>query len=243
MRIRVLGYGGWLSNHWTGYTSLAIDDEVLIDVGECAHRQLMECLGKPYLRHVVITHRHGDHLIGLPTLALWARMFGDTINVYTIGDVAEAIPLLFRAVGQERLLDNINMHVFGPGEAFEVAGLDVLLVEARHTVPAVSLRIRRGDTCVVVSGDTAPNPGLAEVGRGCLLIHEASGNPGQEGAANRHGHSTTVDAVRAAAEMGATALVPLHYYVHQPVVPPTTVRVVIPTKCGVIEPERLGLDL
>ncbi len=238
MRIRVLGYGGWLSSHWIGYTSLAIDDEVLIDVGECAHRQLMECLGKPYLRHVVITHRHGDHLLGLPTLALWAKAFGDTINVYAIEDVAEAVALLFKAVGQERLLGHLDMHLLEPGKSFEVAGLEVLPLEARHTVPAVSLRIRRGGICVVVSGDTAPNPGLAKVGRGCLLIHETSGNPGQEEAANRHGHSTTVDAVRAAEEMGATALVPLHYYVHQPVVPPAAVRIVIPTKCGVIEPEK-----
>ncbi len=240
MRIRVLGYGGWISSHWIGYTSMAINDEVLIDVGECAHRQLMECLGKPYLKHVIVTHRHGDHLLGLPTLALWARMYGDTINVYTIRDVAEAIPLLLGAVGQEKLMDNIEVHVLEPGRAVEVASLEVLPIEARHGVPAISLKVRRGDTCVVVSGDTAPNPKLAEVGKGCLLVHEASGNPGQEGAAHMHGHSTTVDAIKIAEEIGAFALMPVHYYVNQPIVPPARVKVIIPTKCGVVDLELVN---
>jgi len=70
--------------------------------------------------------------------------------------------------------------------------------------------------------------------RGCdLLIHEASGNPGQEEEAHKVGHSTTADAVNIALKAGVKMLMPIHFYLEPPVVP-QGVTIVIPTPCGKI---------
>ncbi len=66
MFIRVLGSGDASSSRFN--TSILIDDTILIDAGPTVPFQLFSMNILP--RHILLTHYHGDHVLGLPILML-----------------------------------------------------------------------------------------------------------------------------------------------------------------------------
>ncbi|MGB9705408.1 MAG: MBL fold metallo-hydrolase [Pyrobaculum sp.] len=231
MEIYVIGYGGWISNPHLGYTSLYVKTDVgiLIDAGECTYAKMAAC-GLPWPDAVFISHRHGDHILGLPTFMLMARRLGRVLRVVANRDAVEASRALALATGIENALQHVEF-VEARG-ALKIGDTQLSFAPTSHPVETLAVRIEHGGRCVVYSSDTAPSEGVVELARGCdLLIHEVSGNPGQEEEAHRVGHSTTADAIELARRAGVKMLMPIHFYLEPPVVPPG-VTVVIPAPCG-----------
>lgn len=231
MEVVVLGYGGWISQPAIGYTSLFVktDVNILLDAGECTYIRLAQC-GLPWPDAIFISHRHGDHILGVPTFLLMARRLGRRIKIIGNREVLEAIKSIATAVGVENALAYVE----------EVEARDTLRLgetvlrfsRVLHPVDTLAVRVEHNGRCIVYSADTAPTEAVVELARGCdLLAHETSGNPGQEEEAHKFGHSTTLDAVEIARRAGVRLLMPIHYYVDQPVVPPG-VSLVMPTPCG-----------
>lgn len=74
------------------------------------------------------------------------------------------------------------------------------------TAPALPGRV------VTILGDTTPCANVLELAKGAdLLIHEATFAAGLEEKAHLFGHSTTIEAAKAAAEAGARKLVMTHF--------------------------------
>lgn len=189
---------------------------MLVDAGEGVYLALRECgFDVTDLDLVLITHKHGDHFLGLPTLAMHARRADVRLRVLGPSDLD--LPSLFAAVGIPHYLEVLEPTLIEPPATsklvFEGNGVKVYGVAADHTVPSLAYRVEADGLAVAFSGDTRPCRFIVELARGCkLLVHEAGGGLASEWLAHAHGHSTLRDAVRVAVEAGVGYLMPFHFY-------------------------------
>jgi len=125
---------------------------------------------------VIVTHEHPDHMVDLHGL-FRARWFGRRD--------APAVPLyapsgvLARVAGLEddepstigRALD---WHPL-PAEPYDLGPFQLHSIALPHFVPNAGIRLAAPDLTVAYTGDTGPDPALAELGRDAdLFIVEAS---------------------------------------------------------------------
>lgn len=249
MRVTFLGVGGWVSMHWLNHPSILVesstDARILLDAGEGSYRQLMRCrgIGVESIDAVVLTHGHGDHILGIPTFILMAASSGVKLSVIAPRYVIDDIYGLLRHTHIEKYSYALNPIAVNiperPAKIAEVKGVSVYAVKADHTVDSMAIRLVDSDgSCIVYSGDTRPTESLVDLAKGCrLLIHEASGNPGYEREAHEHGHSTTADAVEVALKAGVSTLALTHFYIMNPTIHLANggLRVIVPYECSTVE--------
>lgn len=225
MKLLFLGVGGWISKPRLGHTSLAVIQGpsrrvLLIDAGEGVLRALYEHgLRVKDLAGIIITHLHGDHVLGLPSIVMFAKHYEEVrgLRVYAPIEVVGELCTLMRITGVD-YEGTVDLKGVSSGDVVHLDELEVQFIRALHTVPALSLKVSSGGVCFAYSGDTTYNPLLVDSARGCsALVHEASG---YDEKARVHGHSTVQDAVRVALESGVRKLVLVHYYLDIPQIKP-----------------------
>ena len=188
------------------------------------------------LRVAFFTHLHSDHTIGYPDLILSPWVLGRAVPLQVYGPPGlEAMTtalleayredIRVRVEGPERLrrdLLAVETHEIEPGLIYEDA---VMRVEA-FAVPhgtwnhAFGFKLTTADRTIVISGDTGPFDGLAEIAAGAdVLIHEAYGAEGLGRRAPEtqryHGtfHTSAVTVGEIAAQAGV-GMVILHHQLH-----------------------------
>lgn len=232
-----MGLGGWISSPWAGYPGIYVktDLNILLDAGEGTYARLAQC-GLDMPQAVVLSHAHGDHILGIPTLLLMARQKGLRLKVVATPSVLDSLRKMLEAVHMPHLAQYMEAVALPPDGSTQIGSTRISFAPAIHSVEAVHVRLEHEGRCLAYSGDTAPSPKLVELARNCdLLVHEVSGNPGQEEPAHAVGHSTTKDALELAKAAGVKALLPLHFYISTPLLPPSDVNVYIPHICSSIE--------
>jgi len=141
------------------------------------------------LKTVFLTHLHADHTAGYPDLIFTPWILGRRrpLDVYGPKGLramtrhvlkAWAIDLEDRVTGIDRLPRDgcqVNAHEIAPGAVYADRNIRVTAFPVRHgNLAAFGFRFETPDRVVVISGDTAPTPSLAEHCEGCdVLIHEA----------------------------------------------------------------------
>lgn len=113
----------------------------MIDCGEGAQLAFMkQKLSFSKLRHIFLTHLHGDHVLGLPgligTLALSGN--GGELTIHTFQDGADQLKLMFDYFCRERPF-RINFDIIKPEEKIilETKSLTVRTIPLNHRVPTV----------------------------------------------------------------------------------------------------------
>ena len=176
--------------------------------------------------HVLLSHRHGDHMGGLPHIQGRRTQVAPEaapLLVHSLEATITGVQNLFRAVSITHQVDQDGVTTT---DGNRVVAWDV--VETRqwvslgretraaafpvnHIGGAVGWRVETGGICVVFSGDTRYSEELIEAAQGAdLLIHEAlSTDDDREGAASR-GHCTAAEAARSARLAGAGQLIITH---------------------------------
>ncbi|WP_017667208.1 MBL fold metallo-hydrolase [Sandarakinorhabdus sp. AAP62] len=170
------------------------DTLLLIDGGDGGVRKLAGLgVALDGLDGVLLTHLHSDHIEGLaPALLLrWAG--GAATNpLLLIGppgtsDVAAGYNLMLKADATYRTAHHGEAIVptgggqfagrdLGPGVVWNAGGLVITAFAVNHApvAPAYGYRISYKGRTVVVSGDTAATPAIAQAARGAdVLVHEA----------------------------------------------------------------------
>ena len=203
MEIRLLGSGGFAPSdrRETASALLRKDGEaLLLDAGTGARRLITDrsLLAGVERLHVVLTHFHLDHVIGLfylgdvgPPVSVWGG--GETLERVSTRSLVER--LLTPPFAPPSFLDG-----FADVNDLDVAGetrLGTFAVKARvqtlHSSPTLALRV---DDSVVWCTDTAYDEGNVAFARGAsVLFHEAFSDSG----------SPTHSAARKAAEIAAAA--------------------------------------
>lgn len=187
MRIRVLGCSGALCRN-RNTTSFLLDQSVLVDAGTgVGNLTLSEMLA---IDHVFLTHVHLDHIASLPLMldAIGSRR-RSPVTVYALPETMEMLQThIFNGIiwpDFSRIPSVRNPYMqfqqVQVGEVVSVAGLDVTVLPAVHSVPAVGYAAQEpGRPAWVFTGDTESNPPLWQVINsmevGMLFIETAFSN-------------------------------------------------------------------
>lgn len=120
---------------------------LMIDCGEGAQRSIM-LQGLPFtrLRHIFISHLHGDHCLGLPGLlsTLSLHQMGGTLTVHTFAEGAEIFQKILDFFCRERSF-NLEFNILDPTKrqvALDTKSLTVEAFPLRHRVPTVGFLLR-----------------------------------------------------------------------------------------------------
>jgi ribonuclease BN (tRNA processing enzyme) len=146
---------------------------LVLDLGFATLPRLLERCPGGAVDAVVITHTHSDHCVDLNGL-LRVRHYGDLtldrIPLLCPPDVAELVDRLEPEPRLAELFDVLELpgtHRVGP---FEVTG-----VELPHHVPNAGIRLTAPSLTLAYTGDTGPDPALAELGADAdLFVVEAT---------------------------------------------------------------------
>lgn len=116
---------------------LAGDQRFLIDCGEGTQRQILRSgIGFKRLNHILLTHSHLDHVLGLgglvSTFARWENL--DTLEIYgSRGTLERVHNLLFGVVlGYERLPVEVKLLEVQPGLFFDAKDFTISAFPVSH---------------------------------------------------------------------------------------------------------------
>ncbi len=243
MKIHFLGIGGWVSNPAFGQSAILIEEDntkLLLDAGEGTYERLITCCRKSpcNLDYIVLTHRHGDHILGIPTLIQHAKLHGCKLRIITSNDVIKAVELLLESVGIRQYLTYIEFTEISGGAEIKLHNdLGIQAVRAVHPLPALSYIIKIGGKVIAYSGDTSPNSEFISAAKHAdVLIHEVSGPDELRDTLNLLGHTSSADIASILEEVMPKYFIPVHYpleavYVHTL---PSKVKLVMPVPCSAI---------
>ena len=196
-----LGTGGWVTSPYRKFQCIFIqnDDDVLVlECGAFTSEQFS--IYKPLLdkvKAIVITHMHGDHVSGLPSLLFYMKFsgFSGTIDILTpqqylefLGDMCDQY---IKAAPFE-----VTMREIKAPQTYHVASYTISFYEVEHSVYNVGCKIKVGDKVIGYSSDTRLCRGLETIAQNAdLLICEASFTTSMREKAYEVGHLTPYDAL------------------------------------------------
>ena len=166
MKVRVLGCSGAIAKDCRT-TSFLIDGRILIDagtgVGDLSPDEMQA------VDDVFLTHSHLDHIAALPLmLDAVASRRAEPLRLHALPATIAALqqhifndiiwPDFSRIPSQNRPF--VRYQPLQMGQCLQVAGVDIEVLPARHTVPAVGYAVRGRSGWWAYSGDTGPNPAL-----------------------------------------------------------------------------------
>jgi ribonuclease BN (tRNA processing enzyme) len=185
---------------WDGF-------RLVLDLGYATLPRLLRHCPDGALDAVVITHEHPDHCVDLHGL-FRIRFYGPSSRTRTPLYCPPGV--LDRVGGLE---PDADLHaVFDvhdlPGE-YRVGPFALTGLALPHHVPNAGIRLTADGLVLAYTGDTGPDPALADLGRDAdLFIVEATDRPG---GASRH-LMTATDAGRWAHNAGARRLLLTHFW-------------------------------
>ncbi len=224
MNLRFLGTDAAVPRVGDDTASYLVDEQVLIDTGWYGATRLMSYGLTPLdLTHLVFTHLHHDHYVGLPQILFYRWMkrkdrpdAGPLTIVGPAEDLGLVVQLAKDFLQVERFghRPELELRPLSPGDEYEIGGLRLTTCATRHPVAGLCYRFEElsSGAVTVFTGDTAFHPPIAEHARGAdLLIHDATAGPkALRDEANQHGHSGAPDAAVIAAEAGVRRLALVH---------------------------------
>jgi ribonuclease BN (tRNA processing enzyme) len=168
-------------------TSFLIEGRVLIDAGTGVGDLTLEEMRQ--IDHVLLTHAHLDHVAALPLMLDAVSSLRSTpVRVYALHATIAAL--------QAHIFNNVIWPDFScipsaeapllaytaleTGQVLQLAGLNIEVLPAIHTVPAVGYAVQGHTGWWAFSGDTGPNPAfwhrINELPVAMLVIETAFGN-------------------------------------------------------------------
>ena len=184
MDIRILGCSGGIGVG-LATTSMAIDDDILIDGGTGLGELSLEEMAA--VRHIFLTHSHLDHIAGLPML---------------VDSIFERIRTPIVVHARPETLAALREHIFNwviwpdfsqlpnaacpvlrfeeihPGQIVELEGRRIEAIAVNHVVPCIGYRIEADGKAFAFSADTTTTDHFWEVLNGYerldLLVAECA---------------------------------------------------------------------
>lgn len=214
-----------------GYLVRAQGATVLLDAGPGVATALTKHVAATELDAIFISHLHTDHvydllpigkmLVGAMTtldLATGQAAFSPGRRIPLIvprgaRDVLVRLSSLFPVLTQpwlDRPFDlAFDIIEHAPDLRIKVGNLVLTVAELQHVATNYAVRLDDGERSLVYSGDTGVTEALPELaaGAGALLVENTLTDTEQ----GSHGHLSTADAARAAAQAQVSQLILTHY--------------------------------
>lgn len=194
---------------------------MVLDLGYATLPRLLSVLGSTVadgIDAVVVTHEHPDHMIDLHGL-FRARWFGrpgaPAIPLYAPDGVLQQVAGLEEG-DLQAVREVFDWHPL-PAADYRVGPFTLTSLALRHYVTNAGVRLSSPDLTVAYTGDTGPDPALAELGRGAdLYLMEATDAHQQLDVPltpdGQPLHLTACEAGEAAAQAGAHRLLLSHFW-------------------------------
>lgn len=203
------------------YSSILIDENLLLDCGEGTTQKLIKLNMINKIETICITHLHNDHIMGIFSL-LWyywiasqrtrpLKITGPPKLEYTIKKILELINTpkdAFKFEIQMEELEDIEEIQILNGNEYKISA-----VKAEHNPISFAYRIEKMEngSSLVYTGDTRPVNRLIELARDCdLLICESTFPDEMADYAHKYGHCTPSDASELALKAGVPHLILTH---------------------------------
>jgi len=147
IKIKFLGTGDAIPTKKRNHSAILVsfkNENVLIDCGEGTQRQLsIARIPKSKITRILITHRHGDHIFGLPGLfmTLAGQKYNKTMNLYGpkgIKKVISTIEELIRGF-------NISLKINEGSIKVKEKGFTISSLPMSHGTPANAYSIQLND--------------------------------------------------------------------------------------------------
>jgi ribonuclease Z len=207
-------------------TALAVyseDEVVLVDCSGSPYQKLLKAgLDPMRVSSLIVTHRHVDHVYGLPSLAHNLGLAGRraTLHVYALAETMRILRGFMELFPLEAKMPyRIELHEILATEGREslrAKGFRILSTPVTHGAASIGLRVEwdsaneRG--VMAYSGDTSPCPALIALARGAdVLIHEATFLHDEAARAGADGHTTGYQAGEVARQAGVRRLILCHF--------------------------------
>jgi len=212
-QVTVLGSCGAFPEPGRACSGFAVDWDgygLVLDLGYATLPRLLAQWPDGAVDAVAITHEHPDHCVdlhGLFRIRLYGGPGGPRVPLYCPPGVLDRLEGLEPDVDLTAVFDVHPLpgtYRVGP---FELAGLPL-----PHFVPNAGIRVQTGEIALAYSGDTGPDPLLAELGRDTdLFILEATDRDGEARRPARN-LMTSAEAGYWARRAGARRLLLTHFW-------------------------------
>jgi ribonuclease BN (tRNA processing enzyme) len=212
-RLRVLGGCGAYPEPGRACSGFLVEWDgfrLVLDLGYATLPRLLAHCPNGEVDAVVITHEHPDHCIdlhGLFRIHRYGQAVGRRIPLYCPPGVLDRLAGL---EPDEDLRAVFDVHEL-PGD-HDIGPVRLRGVRLPHHVPDVGVRLEMDGTVMAYTGDTGPDPRLADLGRDAdLFIVEATDRPG-EAEQPRRNLLTSGEAGYWATQAGAARLMLTHFW-------------------------------
>ena len=218
MQISFLGTGAPLSPNRATLGLLIRDEDaqpLLLDTsGGFELYRSLATIGEKLddIKHVIISHRHGDHLAGIMAVILAGR----APTFYGLPDTMTAAEQLFELSypNVSAVLQTKPRYVnIAYGEQRNIAGYNFSFYKANHRVPTVAIRVERNGKTLAYSGDCIPSREIIDSARDAdIFICDALCASGDIDKKRLQGlmHPTAAEAAQMARQAKAKSLAMVH---------------------------------
>lgn len=220
MKITFVGTaGGAMLTESRSAPSILINNDLLLDCGEGCTQKLLQLKSLDTINTICITHLHMDHYWGLFPLLIHYLFSNRTADLTIIGPPQHKATfgkILALVVGWSdfgRFHFNINFKELTDRDGVQEIIGDYTLKCAKidHTLISFAYRVEKNNQSVCYSGDTRPTQQLVKLAENCdVFICEATFPDKLVKLAEKHGHSTILDAVKMARDANCQQLVLTH---------------------------------
>ncbi len=174
MKIQVLGCSGSIARD-ARTTSFLVDDDVLVDAGTGVGDLSLDALER--IDHILVTHSHLDHVLGIPLLAdsVMRRRRARNAGPIVVHGLPETLAVLHAHLFNDQLWPDftrlpspqepaLRFQPIAVGDVLAFGGRRAEVLPARHSVPACGFALfasaAPAAAAWVFTGDTGPNPAL-----------------------------------------------------------------------------------
>jgi ribonuclease Z len=228
VQVTFIGTGAAFSTRQRTNIALLVqedDTKLLIECGPAILFQLGRVdLLPDQITHLFISHRHGDHILGLPMFLLMCSLGGASRPLTILGsqDTIQAGHTLTHTAypeldGRLECVTWVGMSVGQPDSIELRSSLRLSTLPVPHSQDAPVLAVRldfyKSGRSLVYTGDTIFTEEMAAFASGCdLLVHEAnfSETLQPDVKAESYGHSTARQAGQTAARADCRVLALVH---------------------------------
>jgi ribonuclease BN (tRNA processing enzyme) len=215
-RLVVIGSAGTHSSAERVCSSYLLQHDgynLLLDMGPGALHNLCKVIDLADLHAIVISHMHPDHFLDLYGLQYALRFHPANpgpIPVYGPADMTGMIAAILPEESMAKMAGLLDLRHAAPGQVLHLGPLAVELFEMNHPMPCIGSRTTAGDRVIAFTGDTAPTPQTAHLGRDAdLFLCDATWLESQR-PIPADVHCTGLEAGQAAQGAGARCLVITH---------------------------------
>ncbi len=214
MKLTVLGcYGPFpkAKGACSGYLLEGEDTKILLDCGNGVLSRLLAICGDlNQLDAIIISHLHPDHMSDLLVLR-YAVDIGKKM-----GKIEKSIPLYLPSSPKEdfdrvQYKEAFELHEVKDGMAINIKNIDISFKKTDHPVECYASAFKKGNKCMVYSGDTKYDEGLIPFASNADLFLCEGGIP-EKYRTETTPHLSAKQAAEIAAEGRVKRLVLTHFY-------------------------------